>query len=511
MGGRHARASTSTDEGVDGRDEPAMTAETAAFEPTYPSPRQPENLSHGVIAMCGSRSSAQAFPIANGRVSRFVIGAAISLAIAAPASAAADCVMGSKAAPADLISVCSAVIDQASNPASDRVAALLVRADANARISGGLTQALRDIDRAITLDGKNASAWRLRGNLLREAGGDLNRAASDLSKAIELDPTDAEAYEQRGVAYTNQHRFDRALADYDQAIKLKPHYAQAWSDRGATFYLKGDYDKAVSDLSEALRLDPNRPRSYTNRGAAYKKLGQLDKSIADDDEAIRLDPKVPEYYDNRGLSYAARKDYDKAIVDYSQALQLAPRPNFFTNRGDSYQFKGEFGAALSDYNDALKLDPDFAKAYNNRAVLYTKMGERKKALADYETALRLDPGNTNAADGRRTMITEIAKFGAVPPQPLAANSGNGPSFDCAHARREVEKVICADPQLGMLDRQLAEAYQRVLRSMSRRSAADLRKSQHEFLATRDASFRLPGYDLKKVMQDRLQRLNAMEG
>jgi len=49
----------------------------------------------------------------------------------------------------------------------------------------------------------------------------------------------------------------------------------------------------------------------------------------------------------------------------------------------------------------------------------------------------------------------------------------------------------------------------VLKSMSARSAAGLRKSQHEFLATRDASFRRPGYDLKKVMQDRLQRLNAM--
>jgi uncharacterized protein len=125
--------------------------------------------------------------------------------------------------------------------------------------------------------------------------------------------------------------------------------------------------------------------------------------------------------------------------------------------------------------------------------------------------LRLDPGNTNAADGRRTMMAEIARFGAESPQPLAANSGSGPSFDCAHAKREVEKVICADPQLGVLDRQLAEAYERVLKSMSRRSAADFRKSQQDFLATRDASFRRPGYDLKKVMQDRLQRLNAMEG
>ncbi|KRQ00236.1 tetratricopeptide repeat protein [Bradyrhizobium manausense] len=460
--------------------------------------------------MCGTRSSAQMSSITHSRLRTFLLSAALSLVLAAPASAA-DCVMDSKAAPADIISACGAIIDQTSNPNSDRVAALLVRADGNARISGGLTQALRDIDRAIALDGKNARAWRLRGNLLREAGGDLNRATSDLSKAIELDPKDAEAYEQRGVAYTSQHRYDRAIADYDQAIKLKPDDAQAWSDRGATYYLNGDNEKAVADLCQALRLDPSRARSYTNRGAAYKKLGQLDKSVADDSEAIRLDPKVPEYYDNRGLTYAAMKDYDKAIADYDQALRLAPRANFFTNRGDSYQYKGEFGAALSDYEAALKLDPDFAKTYNNRAVLYSKMGERKKALADYETALRLDPGNANAADGRRTMMAEIARFGAEAPHPLAANSGNGPSFDCASAKREVEKVICADPQLGALDRQLAEAYERVLKSMSRRQAAGLRKSQHDFLATRDASFRRPGYDLKKVMQDRLQRLNAMEG
>jgi tetratricopeptide (TPR) repeat protein len=219
---------------------------------------------------------------------------------------------------------------------------------------------------------------------------------------------------------------------------------------------------------------------------------------------------VPEYYDNRGLSLAAMGEYDKAIADYDQALRLAPKPNFFTNRGDSHHLKGELGAALSDYEAALKLDPNFAQTYNNRAVLYKKMGERRKALADYETALKLDPGNDNAAAGRRTMIAEIAKFGAEPLRPLAANSGNGPSFDCAMAKREVEKVICADPQLGVLDRQIAETYERVLKAASKRSAVDLRKSQREFLVTRDASFRRPGYDLKKVMQDRLQRLNAME-
>src|SRR5947209_1130219 len=101
--------------------------------------------------MCGTRSSAQMFASAKISLRIALLSAAMSLVLAAPASAGVDCVMGSKAAPAELIPACGAIIDQASNPAADRAAALLVRADANARISGGLTQALRDIDRAIAL------------------------------------------------------------------------------------------------------------------------------------------------------------------------------------------------------------------------------------------------------------------------------------------------------------------------------------------------------------------------
>jgi hypothetical protein len=50
----------------------------------------------------------------------------------------------------------------------------------------------------------------------------------------------------------------------------------------------------------------------------------------------------------------------------------------------------------------------------------------------------------------------------------------------------------------------------VLKATKGRSAGDLRKTQRDFLATRNTSFGRPGYDLRKVMQERLQRLNAME-
>ena len=71
-------------------------------------------------------------------------------------------------------------------------------------------------------------------------------------------------------------------------------------------------------------------------------------------------------------------------------------------------------------------------------------------------------------------------------------------------------MICADPQLGMLDRQIAETYERMLKSAGKRSASELRKTQRDFLSHRNASFGRPGYDLKKVMQERLQKLNATE-
>ncbi|CCD95087.1 conserved exported hypothetical protein [Bradyrhizobium sp. ORS 375] len=436
-----------------------------------------------------------------------VAGFVAALGVVPARAADTECALGSKAQPSQLISACSAAIEQASASPRDQSIALVARADAHARTTGGMTQALRDLDRAIALDGKNARAYRLRGDLMREAGGDAGKATADLSMAISLDPDDAEAYELRGVVYTGQRRLDRALADYDQAIRLKPDYAQAYADRGVAFYLRGDNEKAVQDYNEAIRLDPDRPRTFTNRAAAYKKLGQMDKALADDHEAIRRDPKVPEYFDNRGLTYQSLGDYDKAIADYDQAIKLQPKPNFLTNRGDSHQFKNELGAALSDYDAALRLDPNFALAYNNRAVLFRKMGERAKALADYEAALRLDPGNDNAASGRRVMLAEIKKFGAEPPRPLNAPSErSGPSFDCATAVREVEKVICADPQLSVLDLGISESYARLLKGSRGRAAAELRSTQRDFIAERNARFGKPGYDLRLAMQRRLDTL-----
>jgi len=74
----------------------------------------------------------------------------------------------------------------------------------------------------------------------------------------------------------------------------------------------------------------------------------------------------------------------------------------------------------------------------------------------------------------------------------------------------VEKAICADPQLGALDHQVADTYTRLVNASAGRSAEILRRAQRDFIARRNAGFGKPDYDLEKAMKERLDQLVAMD-
>ena len=87
-----------------------------------------------------------------------------------------------------------------------------------------------------------------------------------------------------------------------------------------------------------------------------------------------------------------------------------------------------------------------------------------------------------------------------------------PSFNCAGARRPVEKAICANRELADLDREVYAANARVIReARGEGEAKKLQREQEDFIARRNAAFGRPDYDLKKVMQERLQKLNGVDG
>jgi tetratricopeptide (TPR) repeat protein len=222
------------------------------------------------------------------------------------------------------------------------------------------------------------------------------------------------------------------------------------------------------------------------------------------DKDLRVDPAPC-------LAAARIRDDDKivnvcgALIDHEKT-EKADRIKALIARAEAYERKGMGYRAIRDYNDVLLLDPAHADTLNARGEQWWKKGDLPKALADFAAALKLNPEHAAAKANHRSMARELERLGA-----LKAVAGK-PSFDCARARRKVEKAICANPELADLERDVHVSYVRATREDQTPSQArKLRREQEEFIARRNAEYGRPGYDLKKAMKQRLQQLNGIDG
>lgn len=68
----------------------------------------------------------------------------------------------------------------------------------------------------------------------------------------------------------------------------------------------------------------------------------------------------------------------------------------------------------------------------------------------------------------------------------------GPTFDCAKARGEVEQAICADASLVALDRKLDEVYKAALAKAKGKLAAQLRSEQRGWVKGRNECWKANG-------------------
>ncbi len=210
---------------------------------------------------------------------------------------------------------------------------------------------------------------------------------------------------------------------------------------------------------------------------------------------------------------AAAANEDDKIVDVCGALidnektERADRIKALVARGDAYARKDMVDRAIGDYDATLRLDPALADVFNARGELWRKKGDRPKALADFDAAIKLKPDHPAARGNYKSLAQELERLGA-----LKAVAGK-PSFNCATARRAVEKAICANPELADLDREINAMNTKVVHgaaSDSPRAVRALQREQDEFIVRRNASFGRPDYDLRKAMQERLDHLLAVE-
>lgn len=219
---------------------------------------------------------------------------------------------------------------------------------------------------------------------------------------------------------------------------------------------------------------------------------------------LRVDPALC-------LAAALARDDDKTIAACGALIdnpktEKADRIKALIACGGAHERRDMIERAIADYDGALRLDPSLADVHNARGELWRRKGDLPKAVADFAAAIKLNPDHVLARANHRALSQEVERLGA-----LKAVAGK-PSFDCATARRKVEKAICANPELADLDRQVQASYARtVAEKLAPQQARELKREQDEYIARRNAEYGRPGYDLKKAMLDRLQRINGIDG
>jgi tetratricopeptide (TPR) repeat protein len=195
-----------------------------------------------------------------------------------------------------------------------------------------------------------------------------------------------------------------------------------------------------------------------------------------------------------------------ALIDNAKASK-DDRLKALIARAGAYAAKDMIDRAIGDYDTVLRIDSKLADIFNARGELWRKKGDRRRAVADFSAALKLNPSHEEARANFRSVAVELERLGAL----LAINGK--PSFNCATAKRAAEKAICANAELANLDREITATNARVVRKAngeSPRAGQALEREQDEFIARRNAEFGRGDYDLPKAMQERFDRLKAIE-
>ena len=309
--------------------------------------------------------------------------------------------------------------------------------------SGQTVKALAEIDAVVGKDPNRARAFRARGEILRTSG-KIGPALEALNQAIRLDPDNANGYDNRGNAFNNAGKYDRAIEDYNEALRLKPDFAQAWSDRGAAWYFKGEYQKAIADYDEAIRLDPQR------RAGLHQPRCSLSASSAAPSARWMTTPR-------RSASIRPSRNFSTIAGCTLPPTAIIRLPSTTTTKRSSFIPSRNFLPIAATPTRRSRKRPRHRRL---RCGLETgsqiparlqqpwhglaQKGDRARALQDYAEAIRLNPSDKIAADNHKEIALEAERLGALTSQK------NLPSFNCATAKRQVEKAICADADLAQL-------------------------------------------------------------
>ena len=248
----------------------------------------------------------------------------------------------------------------------------------------------------------------------------------------------------------------------------------------------------LTQLSVAVVL------SVLSFSAGHAATGGEPAAVAQVDVAPCLAATAADDMDKAGSACSAVIDNEKTVKgDLVKALVA---------RGALYARHDQIDRAIADDSRALQLDPTQADLFNARGELWLKKGDKPKAVQDFGAALKIDPNHEKAKANHKAMARELERIGRRWRLPASPASIAG----VPRARWKGRSAAIASSPISTA-RFMARTYARSGRRAIPPKPGRCSASRTSFIARRNAGYGRPGYDLKKAMQERLQKINGVDG
>ncbi|MGH8607588.1 MAG: FecR domain-containing protein, partial [Gammaproteobacteria bacterium] len=277
---------------------------------------------------------------------------------------------------------------------------------------GRADEARADIDRALRLDPKNATAYALQ-SVIAMVQNKQEQALYLARKAEELDPQSPISKVALSYAYQAKFDLEKALENIEQATALAPIDALAYARLAELQLSRGDLGRAINAAKTAVALDPDLARTQAVLGFSYLTEIDIEQAKATFQKAIELDPASPLPRLGLGLAKIRDGDLREGTQEIEIAASLDPNNSLVRSYlGKAYFEEKRGGLASSQFEIAKALDPNDPTPWFYDAIHKQTTNRPVEALHDLQKAIEL---NDNRAVYRSRLLLDedLAARGAA--------------------------------------------------------------------------------------------------
>jgi tetratricopeptide (TPR) repeat protein len=258
--------------------------------------------------------------------------------------------------------------------------------------------AVKDVERSIGINAKQADAQLLLGKLQSVQGGDHKKARQAFDEAIRLASEDntvkAEALKYRAQI---REKLDDRLVDLSKAIELTPQDGDLLRLRGATYLATGKEDEALADFDAALKIDDDDAAAHEGRGMALDALKRYDEARESYGRAAELAPGTAIPLMQQARSSALAGNQEQTLADVNRALEIEPDNLFgLLLKAQTLALMDKAEEALSDAKRALDQQPESDDALRVWAMVVDKAGKTNDAIEDLRKQVEANPDDAVA-------------------------------------------------------------------------------------------------------------------